>query len=101
MRMFEGSQPIVRATSPLRFFLCFLCLLYLVYVPASRASGRVECNAIPSKIIARSVPYCIVLPASFDADKANHFPILYELHAPAVTDQFSVHSGLWILFEDL
>ncbi len=101
MRMFEGSQPIVRASSPLRFFLCFLCLLYLVYVPASRASGRVECNAIPSKIIARSVPYCIVLPASFDADKAKHFPILYELHGLGDNEQFFVHSGLWNLVEDL
>ena len=101
MRMFEGSQPIVPASSPLRFFLCFLCLLYLVYVPASRASGRVECNAIPSKIIARSVTYCIVLPASFDADKAKHFPILYELHGLGDNEQFFVHSGLWNLVEDL
>jgi S-formylglutathione hydrolase FrmB len=75
--------------------------LFLLYVPSSLASGRVECNTIPSKILARSVPYCIVLPASFDADKSRHFPILYELHGLGDNEQFFVHSGLWNLVEDL
>src|SRR6266849_2363786 len=88
------------ATSLLRFFLYFLYLLYLLCVPSSSASGRVECNAIPSKILARSVPYCIVLPASFDTDKTKHFPILYELHGLGDNEQFFVHSGLWNLVED-
>src|SRR6202007_3439737 len=44
------------------------------------ATGRVECNSVPSKILARGVPYCIVLPAAFDADKSRHFPVLYALH---------------------
>ena len=75
--------------------------LYFLYVPSSPASGRVECNTIPSKILARSVPYCVVLPASFDADKTKHFPILYELHGLGDNEQFFVHSGLWNLVEDL
>jgi S-formylglutathione hydrolase FrmB len=82
--------------SPLATFLIFL---YLFCVPSSFASGRVECNTIPSKILARSIPYCIVLPASFDADKAKHFPILYELHGLGDNEQFFVHSGLWNLVE--
>ena len=104
----EGSQRIVLGTPHLlhrsrhpslatRLFLYFLCLLY---VPAAVASGRVECNSIPSKILARSVPYCVVLPASFDADKTKHFPILYELHGLGDNEQFFVHSGLWNLVED-
>src|SRR5690349_17081591 len=75
--------------------------LFLLYVPSSLASGRVECNTIPSKILGRSVPYCVVLPASFDADKTRHFPILYELHGLGDNEQFFVHSGLWNLVEDL
>jgi S-formylglutathione hydrolase FrmB len=73
----------------------------LLFFPACvRAAGRVECNSVPSKILARSVPYCIVLPASFDADKARHFPILYFLHGLGDNEQFVVHSGVWNLVED-
>jgi S-formylglutathione hydrolase FrmB len=78
-----------------------LFLLYFLYLPSSFASGRVECNALPSKILARSVPYCIVLPASFDADKTKRFPILYSLHGLGDNEQFFVHSGLWNVVEDL
>jgi S-formylglutathione hydrolase FrmB len=88
----------LRARRGIRFLLYFLGL---VYVPASLASGRAECNTIPSKILGRNVPYCIVLPASFDADKAKRFPILYELHGLGDNEQFFVHSGLWNLVEDL
>jgi putative tributyrin esterase len=83
------------------YFLYFLYLLFFLYVPSSFASGRVECNTLPSKLLARPVPYCIVLPASFDTDKMKHFPILYALHGLGDNEQFFVHSGLWNLIEDL
>jgi S-formylglutathione hydrolase FrmB len=86
-----------RAQRGICFLLCFLCFL----CDPSFASGRAECNTIPSKILGRNVPYCIVLPASFDADKAKRFPILYELHGLGDNEQFLVHSGLWNLVEDL
>jgi S-formylglutathione hydrolase FrmB len=76
-------------------------LLYFLYLPSASATGRVECNTVPSKILTRSVPYCVVLPASFDADQTKHFPILYELHGLGDNEQFFVHSGLWNLVEDL
>ena len=75
-------------------------LILFLCVPSSSASGRVECNSVPSKILARSVPYCIVLSASFDAHKTKYFPILYELHGLGDNEQFFVHSGLWNLVED-
>jgi len=81
--------------------LYLVCLLYLSCVPSAFAYGRVECNTVPSKILARGVPYCIVLPASFDTDKAKRFSILYELHGLGDNEQFLVHSGLWNLVEDL
>lgn len=83
-----------------RCFLYLLCFLYFLDLPASIATGRVECNTVPSKILARSVSYCVVLPPSFDADKARRFPILYELHGLGDNEQFFVHSGLWNLVED-
>jgi putative tributyrin esterase len=65
------------------------------------ATGRVECNSLPSKILSRAVNYCIVLPASFDTDKTRHFPILYFFHGLGDNEQFFVHSGLWNLTEDM
>lgn len=82
------------------FLLCFFCLLHLT--PSSFAStGRVECNSLPSKILSRPVAYCIVLPPSFDADKARRFSILYFLHGLGDNEQFFVHSGAWNLTEDM
>jgi len=80
-----------------------LALAALLWCPAATqaATGRVECNTLPSKILARSVSYCIVLPASFDANKTKHFPILYALHGLGDNEQFFVHSGLWNVVEDL
>lgn len=67
----------------------------------SGASGRVECNQLASKILARAVPYCVVLPPSFDGDKARQFPILYFLHGLGDNEQFFLHSGAWNLTEDM
>jgi S-formylglutathione hydrolase FrmB len=82
-----------------------LCLTFamLLMLPAvtHAAAGRVECNALQSKILARRVSYCIVLPASFDTEKTKHFPILYSLHGLGDNEQFFVHSGLWNLVEDM
>jgi S-formylglutathione hydrolase FrmB len=77
-----------------------ICILYMPR-PALAATGRVECNSIPSKILSRSMPYCIVLPPSFDADKARSFPVLYFLHGLGDNEQFLVHSGAWNLVEDM
>jgi S-formylglutathione hydrolase FrmB len=77
-------------------------LLLLWLTPCSFATtGRVECNSLPSKILSRSVPYCVVLPPSFDADKTRQFSILYFLHGLGDNEQFFVHSGAWNLAEDM
>lgn len=65
------------------------------------ATGRVECSSIPSKILTRAVPYCIVLPTSFDADKVRSFPVLYFLHGLGDNEQVFVHSGAWNLLEEM
>jgi S-formylglutathione hydrolase FrmB len=77
-------------------------LLFLLCLPLSAAApGRVECNSLPSKILSRSVPYCVVLPDNFDSDKTAKFPILYSLHGLGDNEQFFIHSGLWNLVEDM
>jgi S-formylglutathione hydrolase FrmB len=65
------------------------------------ATGRVECNAVPSKILARPVPYCMVLPPSFDQNPNRHFPVLYFLHGLGDNEQSFIHSGAWNLIEDM
>jgi S-formylglutathione hydrolase FrmB len=83
----------------------FLCLLTFTLLPAVpdcfAATGRVECNSIPSKILARRVPYCVVLPPAFDADQSRRFPILYFLHGLGDNEQSFVHTGAWNLLEDM
>jgi S-formylglutathione hydrolase FrmB len=68
---------------------------------ASAATSRVECNKVPSKILAHPVRYCIVLPPSFDADKTRQFPVLYFFHGLGDNEQFFLHSGAWNLAEDM
>jgi S-formylglutathione hydrolase FrmB len=88
-----------RSTATRLFFLFFA---FALTVPGTHAApGRVECNSLPSKILSRSVPYCIVLPPSFDANKSADFPILYFLHGLGDNEQFLVHSGLWNVVSDL
>jgi S-formylglutathione hydrolase FrmB len=87
------TPPSLRGT----FLLCFLCLIS----STCAATGRVECNSLHSKILSRPVPYCVVLPSSFDADKARHFSILYFLHGLGDNAQFFVHSGAWNLADDM
>jgi S-formylglutathione hydrolase FrmB len=82
--------------------ICFFFFLYLLYLPcASAAPGRAECNSIPSKILSRPVPYCVLLPASFDADKTRRFPVLYFLHGLGDNEQSFLRTGAWNLVEDL
>jgi S-formylglutathione hydrolase FrmB len=80
-------------------FLLTLCLA--VSLTSFAATGRVECNRIPSKILSRQVPYCVILPPSFDADKARQFPVLYFLHGLGDSEQFLVGSGTWNLVQDM
>jgi S-formylglutathione hydrolase FrmB len=79
----------------------FTIFAFYFALPIHAATGRVECNSLPSKILARAVPYCVVLPPSFDADKSRHFSILYFLHGLGDNEQFLIHSGLWNVVEDM
>ena len=95
-----GSSRSVCRVLRAAFLLCFLH--FLCFGSSSfAATGRVECNSLRSKILPHPVPYCVVLPPSFDADKTRHFSILYFLHGLGDNEQFFVHSGAWNLAEDM
>lgn len=90
-----------RAKPGIRFLLYFLYLLNLFYFPSSFAASRAECNSLPSKILHRPVPYCVLLPPSFDSDKTRRYPILYFLHGLGDNEQMFLRSGGWNLVQDL
>jgi S-formylglutathione hydrolase FrmB len=81
--------------------LLFLCVAGPFAAPAARATGRAECISISSKILRRPVPYCILLPPSYDARKTRRYPILYLLHGLGDNEQMLIHSGGINLVEDL
>lgn len=78
-----------------------LALAALVVVAPARAAGRAECNSIASKILRRPVAYCVLLPPSYDTDKARRYPVLYFLHGIGENEQALLNSGGWDLIQDL
>jgi S-formylglutathione hydrolase FrmB len=82
-----------------------LGLLFLILVAAlpALAQGRAECGTLTSKILARRVRYCALLPPSFDdpASKQRKYPVLYYLHGRGDNEQTLINSGSWSLVEDL
>src|SRR6202171_2603206 len=65
------------------------------------ATGRSDCLSVPSKILGHPVAYCVLLPPSYDTEKSRRFPILYLLHGLGDNEQMLIHSGGFILVEDL
>ncbi|MBZ5696364.1 MAG: esterase family protein [Acidobacteriia bacterium] len=86
-----------RAVSAL-LSLLFACFLFSA--PA-HAAGRAECRFIQSRILSRQVAYCILLPPSYDAEKARRYPALYFLHGLGGNEQELLNSGGWNLIQDL
>ena len=54
-----------------------------------------------AKFSAMQVPYCTLLPPSYDSEKNRRYPILYFLHGLGDNEQSFVRSGGWNLTEDL
>jgi len=79
----------------------FFALASLLLVVPTHAAGRAECNSVPSKILRRAVPYCVLLPPSYDADKAQRYPVLYFFHGIGENEQALLNSGGWDLIQDL
>src|SRR5215472_1303570 len=80
-----------------------LLLLFIgVYFPnPCHAAGRAECRSVPSTILGHRVPYCVLLPPSYDAEKTHRYPILYFLHGLGENEQVLPNSGAWNLIQDL
>jgi S-formylglutathione hydrolase FrmB len=76
-------------------------MLLVLFCAPAHAAGRAECRSVPSKILARPVAYCVLLPPSYDSDKARRYPVLYFLHGLGQNEQALLDSGGWSLIQDL
>jgi len=77
-----------------------LLCCFAVARPA-RGTGRAECFSVPSQILARAVPYCAILPPSYDAQTARRYPVLYFFHGIGENEQILIASGGLSLIEEL
>jgi S-formylglutathione hydrolase FrmB len=79
-----------------------LLLGWFVIASATQAAalGRGECRSMPSKILGHSVPYCVILPPSYDSEK-QRYPILYFLHGLGSNSQLLIDDGGMDLVNDL
>jgi S-formylglutathione hydrolase FrmB len=88
---------------PIKIAALALALFAIAARPATAAAetGRAECLSLKSKILGKQVPYCTLLPPSYDAGTTRRYPILYFLHGLGDNEQSFVRSGGWNLTEDL
>ena len=91
-------------TATLFIFVVF-CLLSAGSFAASpvppSADARGECLSVPSRILARSIPYCVILPPGYAEEPNRRYPVLYYLHGLGDSEQMFVRSGGFDLVEEL
>jgi S-formylglutathione hydrolase FrmB len=92
---------LVRASIIRSGALALLIAASLALVAPARAAARAECSSVASKILARPVAYCVLLPPSYDPQKNRRYPVLYLLHGLGQNEQFLLNSGGWDLVQDL
>jgi S-formylglutathione hydrolase FrmB len=80
-------------------------LLIPILFGQAHAEGRIDCNAIQSRILNQSVHYCVMLPSGYEAATAGHsvrrYPVLYFLHGLGDNEQTLFKGAGWDLIEDL
>src|SRR5579864_9597516 len=69
--------------------------------PLPIGDARGECVSVPSRILGRSVPYCVILPPGYGEDANRRYPVLYYLHGLGDNQQMFVRSGGFNLVEEL
>jgi S-formylglutathione hydrolase FrmB len=80
---------------------CVLTASSRTPAPSPTADARGECLSVPSRILGRSVPYCVILPPGYGEDANRRYPVLYYLHGLGDNQQMFVRSGGFNLIEEL
>ena len=65
------------------------------------AQGRIDCSSIASRLLHRSIRYCVMLPPSYESAKTEKYPVLYFLHGLGQNEQALIDGGGWGLIQDL
>jgi S-formylglutathione hydrolase FrmB len=65
------------------------------------AHSRVECSTLNSAILARPVPYCVMLPPSYAQGNVRRYPVVYYLHGLGDNEQSLVNLGGWSIYDRL
>jgi S-formylglutathione hydrolase FrmB len=88
--------------------LCFaVSAIAVLWTPGSvatappRNAARAECSSVPSRILGRTVSYCILLPPTYDANSARRYPVLYELHGLSDDERMLLRPGVFNLMEGM
>jgi S-formylglutathione hydrolase FrmB len=69
--------------------------------PPQQSHARIDCSDVPSRILQREVPYCVVLPPTYDADGVHRYPVLYDLHGLGDDEKMLLRPGVLNLVEGL
>ena len=84
-------------------WLTLFCVAFLFC--QAHAQGRIDCNALESRVRSQTVHYCVMLPPGYDTATAGRssrrYPVLYFLHGLGDNEQTFFKSGGWDLIEDL
>jgi S-formylglutathione hydrolase FrmB len=81
--------------------LTLLTLAFMLTPDQALAAGRAECKTVASRILSRSVRYCVILPDSYDTAPTRKYPVLYHLHGLNDNEQTLLRLGGWDLIERL
>jgi S-formylglutathione hydrolase FrmB len=68
---------------------------------SANAHSKVECSTLPSRILARNVPYCVMLPPGYAQDTGRRYPVAYYLHGLGDNEQSLVNLGGWSIYDQL
>lgn len=94
-----------RVATKLPRCLLWLAVLFVSLFSKAHAQGRIDCNTLESKILGRTIHYCVMLPSDYDSatasHSARHYPVLYFLHGLGDNEQTLFKSGGWELIDDL
>jgi S-formylglutathione hydrolase FrmB len=69
--------------------------------PQAQGQSKVECSNLQSRILGRTVPYCVMLPPSYALEKARRYPVAYYLHGLGDNEQSLVNLGGWDIYDRL
>ncbi len=80
---------------------CLLILLSHSLAQSAIAQSKVECSSLNSTILARQVPYCVMLPPSYAQNNLRRYPVAYYLHGLGDNEQSLVNLGGWAIYDRL